>query len=83
MGHVALKAAVNLGPVRYRQRSRAQRLGELGALALLAAANLAIYLFCSRHMDGVQQCIVEIPLHLLALLTAHHILFERARCNGA
>ncbi|HMN45128.1 MAG TPA: hypothetical protein PKE27_11165 [Povalibacter sp.] len=77
MSYVALKSSVHLGRERGRRsRSRPQRLGELCALALLAAANLAIHLFCNEYMSGMQQCIVELPLHLLVLLTAQHVLFE-------
>lgn len=55
---------------------RLRRLGQLCALALLAAANLAIYLFCDRHIEGLRQWVVELPLHLLTLMAAQHILFS-------
>lgn len=61
---------------RHQGPGRAGRLGELCGLTLLAAANLAVYLFSDRYMDGWQQWVVELPLHLLVLLTARHIFLE-------
>lgn len=83
MSHAALKVVMHLARGRDRQsRGRARRLGELCALALVAAANLAIYVFCNQYMDGAQQCVVELPLHLLVLLAAHHVLFETEDSSG-
>jgi hypothetical protein len=79
MRHSARKPAGTLTTpdfLRHQGRQRGGRAGELCGLTLFAAANLAVYLFSARYMDGWQQYVVELPLHLLVILTARHILFE-------
>jgi hypothetical protein len=75
MSHFAVKFAGALMKPDVR-RHRTGRPGGLCGLALFAAANHAVYLFSARYMDGWQQWVVELPLHLLVLLAARHIFFE-------
>jgi hypothetical protein len=79
MAQSASKPAGAIAPPdarRHHGRRRAGRPGELWGLTLFAAANLAVHLFSARFMDGWQQYVVELPLHLLVILAARHILFE-------